>query len=248
MANPTREIFVGVDSGTQSTKVLLVDGDSGAVLGSGSAAHTLIPDLPPGHLEQHPEDWFTALETALKQALTDGGVSPGDVRAIGVSGQQHGFVALDANDAVIRPAKLWCDTSTADQCATLLAKLGGLERCIALTGNGLPPGFTASKIAWLAEVEPAHYARLATVMLPHDYLNFRLTGEQRMGTRRRIGHGAARRADPRLVGRDDLSRCSKSGRQAPAADAARRTVGNAAGCVGGALGNANRRGDQSRWR
>jgi xylulokinase len=180
MANPTREIFVGVDSGTQSTKVLLVDGDSGAVLGSGSAAHTLIPDLPPGHLEQHPEDWFTALETALKQALTDGGVSPGDVRAIGVSGQQHGFVALDANDAVIRPAKLWCDTSTADQCATLLAKLGGLERCIALTGNGLPPGFTASKIAWLAEVEPAHYARLATVMLPHDYLNFRLTGEQRM--------------------------------------------------------------------
>ncbi|MCB9850716.1 MAG: xylulokinase [Phycisphaerales bacterium] len=180
MAGKSREVFVGVDSGTQSTKVLLVDGDTGAVLGSGSAAHELIGGLPPGHLEQQPADWFAAVETAMKSAFASCDASPGDVRGIGVSGQQHGFVALGKDGAVIRPAKLWCDTSTAGQCDAILAKLGGLERCIALTGNGLPPGFTASKIAWLKETEPENYKRLARVLLPHDYLNYRLSGVQRM--------------------------------------------------------------------
>lgn len=172
--------MIGIDSGTQSTKVLLVDGDSGQVLATGSAPHALIAGLPPGHLEQQPEDWFAALEAALKRAFASSDVSPGDVRGIGASGQQHGFVALDANGEVIRPAKLWCDTSTTAQCEAILERLGGLERCISLTGNGLPAGFTASKIEWLKESEPDNYARLATVLLPHDYLNYRLTGQLRM--------------------------------------------------------------------
>lgn len=180
MSKSGREVIVGIDSGTQSTKVLLVDGGSGEVLASGHASHELISGLPPGHLEQRPEQWYAALEQALKQALAAGDVSPADVCAIGVSGQQHGFVPLDARGCVIRPAKLWCDTSTTAQCQTILQRLGGLERCVALIGNGLPAGFTASKIAWLKDEEPEHYARLATVMLPHDYLNFRLTGTQRM--------------------------------------------------------------------
>jgi xylulokinase len=149
-------------------------------VGRGVAEHALIPGLPPGHLEQHPHDWWAALESALQRALEACDAAPRDVRAIGVAGQQHGFVPLDAQGDVIRPAKLWCDTSTAKQCADILAKIGGLEQCIAWTGNGLPPGFTASKIAWLKEHEPAHYARLATVLLPHDYLNYRLTGQKRM--------------------------------------------------------------------
>lgn len=179
MTPPSRQLFVGIDSGTQSTKVLVVEGDTGKVLARVSAEHTLIPGLPAGHLEQHPGDWFAALDSALQSAFASADVSPREVRAIGVSGQQHGFVPLDAKGEVIRPAKLWCDTSTAAQCDRILATIGGLDRCIAWTGNGLPPGFTASKIAWLKENEPANFARLATVLLPHDYLNFRLTGCKR---------------------------------------------------------------------
>jgi xylulokinase len=173
-------LFVGIDSGTQSTKVLLVDGESGHIVGSGAAPHSLIDGLPPGHLEQHPAGWFEAMEKALQQALSTSGARPEAIRGIGVSGQQHGFVPLDEKGEVIRPAKLWCDTSTAPQCARIIERVGGLERFIALTGNGLPPGFTASKIEWLREHEPANYARLRTVLLPHDYLNFRLTGAARM--------------------------------------------------------------------
>ncbi len=175
-----RTVFVGVDSGTQSTKVLLVDGEAGEVLAAAAAPHAMIDGLPPGHLEQQPGDWFDALEAALSRGLADADVEPETVRAIGVSGQQHGFVPLDGQGGVIRPAKLWCDTSTASQCDQILARVGGLDRYIELTGNGLPPGFTASKIAWLKDSEPENYARLATVLLPHDYLNYRLTGERRM--------------------------------------------------------------------
>jgi len=180
MAGTRRDLFVGVDSGTQSTKVLLVDGDTGKIVASGSAPHRFVDGLPPGHLEQHPEDWFIALETVLGEVLDSPEVHAGDVRAIGVSGQQHGLVALDAAGEVIRPAKLWCDTSTVTQCDEILDKIGGLSRMIELTGNGVPPGFTASKIAWLKEHEPANYARLHTLLLPHDYLNYRLTGKRRM--------------------------------------------------------------------
>jgi xylulokinase len=180
MAGHARNIFVGVDSGTQSTKVVLVEGENGRILASAAAPHEMIAGLPPGHLEQHPQDWFAALETALNEALESSAVNRADVRAIGVSGQQHGLVALDAAGEVIRPAKLWCDTSTARQCDDILRAVGGLSRYVELTGNSLPPGFTASKIAWLKEREPDHYARLATVLLPHDYLNYRLTGQCRM--------------------------------------------------------------------
>lgn len=180
MTRDAHNLIVGVDSGTQSSKVLVVDGDSGAVLAAAAAPHRLIEGLPTGHLEQHPGDWFTAVEQALNEALAAADVNRREVRAIGVSGQQHGFVGLDDAGEVIRPAKLWCDTSTTKQCDDILAKVGGLARYIELTGNGLPPGFTASKIAWLKECEPENYARLSTVLLPHDYLNLRLTGRPRM--------------------------------------------------------------------
>ena len=176
MDSKTHEILAGVDSGTQSTKVVLVDSATGGVIGRGAAPHELIADLPPGHAEQHPQSWFEALQITLRSAIAAAECDPRKIAAIGVSGQQHGFVPLDVNGDVIRPAKLWCDTSTVAQCERLLATVGGAERYIALTGNGLPPGFTASKILWLREYEPEAYARLATVLLPHDYLNFRLTG------------------------------------------------------------------------
>src|SRR6185295_7130005 len=103
-----------------------------------------------------------------------------EVKAIGVSGQQHGFVPLDEKGEVIRPAKLWCDTSTAEECEEIMGKLGGLKATIRALGNAVLPGFTASKILWLKKHEPENFQRLATVLLPHDYLNFWLTGRKVM--------------------------------------------------------------------
>jgi xylulokinase len=97
-----------------------------------------------------------------------------------VSGQQHGFVPLDQEGEVIRPAKLWCDTSTAAECDEITEKLGGLKKAVKAVGNAILPGFTASKILWLKKHEPENYERLATVLLPHDYLNFWLTGNRVM--------------------------------------------------------------------
>ncbi len=175
-----RTLVIGLDSGTQSTKALVVDAKTGAVVGSGSAAYGLIPNLPPGAKEQHPDTWRTAAAKAIKTALKEAKARGSEVKAIGVSGQQHGFVPLDKNGDVIRPAKLWCDTSTAAECAEITEKLGGLKKTIRSIGNAVLPGFTAGKILWLKKHEPKNYAKLATVLLPHDYLNFWLTGERVM--------------------------------------------------------------------
>ena len=102
------------------------------------------------------------------------------MKGIGVSGQQHGFVPLDENDEVIRPAKLWCDTATMAECDEIIHKIGGLNQTIEAVGNGIPAGFTASKILWLKNHEPENYEQLETILLPHDYINFWLTGNKTM--------------------------------------------------------------------
>jgi D-xylulose kinase len=175
-----REILIGIDSGTQSTKVLAVDARDGRVLASAAQTYDLIPNLPPGAKEQHPHTWREATAAAVRSALRQAKASAGEIKALGVSGQQHGFVPLDQAGEVIRPAKLWCDTSTAAECEEITEKLGGLKPAIRALGNAVLPGFTASKILWLKKNEPKNFARLATVLLPHDYLNFWLTGHKRM--------------------------------------------------------------------
>jgi xylulokinase len=175
-----RILILGIDSGTQSTKAVVVDARSGKVLASGAQAYDLIPNLPPGAKEQHPHTWREATASAIRQALRQAKAIAAEVVAIGVSGQQHGFVPLDKAGEVIRPAKLWCDTSTAAECEEIMAAVGGLKKTIRALGNAVLPGFTASKILWLKKHEPKNYARLATVLLPHDYLNFWLTGERVM--------------------------------------------------------------------
>ena len=175
-----RTLLIGIDSGTQSTRALVVDAKNGKVLAAASQAYDLIPNLPPGAKEQHPHTWRDATARAIRQALKLAGVGAAEVKAMGVSGQQHGFVPLDKNGEVIRPAKLWCDTSTAAECEEITARLGGLKGAIRATGNAVLPGFTASKVLWLKKREPKNYARLATVLLPHDYLNFWLTGRKVM--------------------------------------------------------------------
>jgi len=175
-----RELLLGIDSGTQSTKVVVVDARDGKVLAMGSQAYDLLPNLPPGAKEQHPHTWRDAAAAAMRQALRQAKASGSEVKAMGVSGQQHGFVPLDIGGQVIRPAKLWCDTSTIAECEEITAELGGIKGAIKAVGNAILPGFTAPKILWLKKHEPKNYAQLATVLLPHDYLNFWLTGEKKM--------------------------------------------------------------------
>src|SRR6266568_619920 len=175
-----RTLLLGIDSGTQSTKALVVDARDGKVLASAAQEYDLIPNLPPGAKEQHPHTWRDATASAIRRALRQAKAIAAEVKAIGVSGQQHGFVALEKEGEVIRPAKLWCDTSTASECDQIMAKLGGINKTIRALGNAVLPGFTAPKILWLKNHEPQNFARLASVLLPHDYLNFWLTGEKSM--------------------------------------------------------------------
>jgi len=172
--------FIGIDSGTQSTKTILLDADSGGVLASATAAYDLIEGLPPGHKEQNPSTWISAVEETITKVLSTPGLDRSRVRGIGVSGQQHGFVPLDSNDEVIRAAKLWCDTSTTEECGQIISSLGGIAATIVEVGNAIPAGFTASKILWLKRHEPENFKRLRWVLLPHDYINFKLTGRKSM--------------------------------------------------------------------
>jgi xylulokinase len=173
-------ITLGIDSGTQSTKCIALDLSTGKIIASASQAYGMISGLPPGHLEQDPEEWLKAVDHTVRFCIGQLGKKKDDIKAIGVSGQQHGFVPLDKKNAVIRPAKLWCDTSTTEQCAQFEAEFGGAEGLIKLGGNAMLPGYTAPKILWLKQHEPKNFKALKTVLLPHDYLNFYLTGERTM--------------------------------------------------------------------
>ena len=205
-------LFIGIDSGTQSTKAVVLDLASRKVIAEARAPHSLIAGLPAGHMEQHPAEWAAALERTVAEVVKKIGERAAEIRGIGVSGQQHGFVPLDAEGAVIRPAKLWCDTSTIEECALITKKLGGEKAALRHTGSLILPGFTAPKILWLKRHEPANYKKLRHVLLPHDYLNFHLTGNYFMefgdasGTalmdvRKRTWSKAAIAAiDPKLAG------------------------------------------------
>lgn len=169
-------IFLGIDCGTQSTKTIAVDWETGDVLASAHQSYGFLPDLPAGAMEQDPAEWVTAAEATVRKVLAELGARRDEVRGIGVSGQQHGLVPLDESGAVVRPAKLWCDTSTAAQCVEITRHFGGAAELIARIGNAMLPGYTAPKILWLRQNEPANWKKTATVLLPHDYLNFWLTG------------------------------------------------------------------------
>ncbi|MEO1697605.1 MAG: xylulokinase [Planctomycetota bacterium] len=156
-----RDLFLGIDVGTQGTKAMLVEVDARAVRGRGSSSYGLIEGLGPGCAEQHPGTWHGAVQAAVAAALEDAGARPDEVRGIGVSGQQHGAVLLDETYGPIRAAKLWCDTSTAAQAEALTAALG----------RPIPAGFTAPKLRYTADEEPELWERTRHVLLPHDFVN-----------------------------------------------------------------------------
>ena len=154
-------LVAGVDSSTQSCKVVIVDAATGAIVRSGRAAH-------PSGTEVDPEQWWTALQAAIAEA---GGLA--DVSAISVGAQQHGMVVLDDGGRVIRPALLWNDTRSALAAVELAAEFPD----IALRTGSVPvASFTSTKLRWLRDAEPEHAARVAAVALPHDWLSWRLRG------------------------------------------------------------------------
>jgi xylulokinase len=167
-------VVAGVDSSTQSCTVELRDADDGRLLGTGRAPH---PVTHPPLSEQHPHVWWTALREALPAAADAAGVATTDIAAVSVAAQCHGLVALDADDEVIRPAKLWNDTTSSAEARDLVDQLGASAwvRTIGLTPTA---ALTVTKLAWLARHEPAHLERLRSVLVPHDWLTFRLTGRR----------------------------------------------------------------------
>ncbi len=173
-------LFLGIDSGTQSTKAIVLDYETGKILASAHRKYDLISGLPAGHLEQHPQDWLDAVDASIDECLNKLGPDRAKIAGIGVSGQQHGLVVLDANNKVVRPAKLWCDTSTAAQCDQIAHEFGGQAGCINQAGNAILPGYTIPKLLWLKQNEPANFAKVTSILLPHDYINFHLSGVKRM--------------------------------------------------------------------
>lgn len=166
--------MLGLDIGTSGAKAVVVR-DDGEVIATGTADYP-ISHPHPLWSEQEPADWWAGAQAALKTALDASGTSPDDVAGLGLTGQMHGAVFLDAADAVIRPAMLWNDGRTAIQCDEIEARVG-LERLLAIAGNPALEGFQAPKILWLREHEPEAYARVRRVLLPKDYIRLLLTGD-----------------------------------------------------------------------
>ena len=165
------KLFIGIDLGTSAVKLLLVD-ESGQIRGEVTKEYPL--SFPqPGWSEQNPEDWWKAVQHGILQ-LTEH-IDKSAVCGIGVGGQMHGLVALDAQDRVIRPAILWNDGRTGEE-VEYLNGVVGKDRLSALTANIAFAGFTAPKLLWMRKHEPENFARIAKIMLPKDYINYRLTG------------------------------------------------------------------------
>ncbi|MDP9135648.1 MAG: FGGY family carbohydrate kinase, partial [Actinomycetota bacterium] len=162
-------VAVGLDIGTSGLKALAVAED-GEIVGRAEREYGLSTPQP-GWAEQNPEDWWRATEAALADLGVD------EVSGIGLSGQMHGLVALDADEAVLRPAILWNDQRTGAECEEIEERIG-LEALIAATGNRALTGFTAPKLLWLERHEPEVHERIAHILLPKDYVRLRLCGER----------------------------------------------------------------------
>jgi xylulokinase len=167
-------ITLGIDIGTSGTKTLAID-ERGTILASASAEYPC--DHPrPGWSEQDPDLWWDATQKTVAQVLALGRFQPADVAGVGLSGQMHGSVFLDASGRVIRPALLWNDQRTAAECREIEDKAGGREALLKLVANPALTGFTAPKLLWVRKHEPQNWEQVRQVLLPKDYVRYRLTG------------------------------------------------------------------------
>ncbi|MCA9132910.1 MAG: xylulokinase [Planctomycetales bacterium] len=166
---------IGVDIGTSGTKSLLID-SAGNILAQASATYGLLRPRPLW-AEQDPEDWWTATVKTIRGVVRKSGAKAAEIKAIGLSGQMHGSVFLDKGGQVLRPALLWNDQRTAEECLQITQRAGGPDELIRMVANPALTGFTAPKILWLRNHEPKRFDRLKTVLLPKDEIRRRLTGE-----------------------------------------------------------------------
>lgn len=169
--------LLGYDVGSSSVKASLVDAETGKCVASAffPKAEASIIAVHPGWAEQQPEDWWQNLKLSTQAVLSDSGVSPGEIKAIGISYQMHGLVCVDKNRQALRPAIIWCDSRAVPYGQKAFEVLGE-EHCLACLLNS-PGNFTASKLAWIKENEAAIYERIDKIMLPGDYIAMRLSGE-----------------------------------------------------------------------
>ena len=167
--------WLGIDVGTGGTRALLID-EQGKVQHACTAPHEDMRMERPLWAEQRPENWWDAAQRAVQGVLAQAGASGRDVRGIGLSGQMHGLVMLDSSDHVIRPALIWCDQRSQAQVDAINAAVGK-EVVLAATANPVLTGFTLPKLLWVRDHEPSLFARVRKVLLPKDYVRFRLTGE-----------------------------------------------------------------------
>jgi xylulokinase len=169
-------IYLGIDVGTSGTKTLAID-ERGKILAEATSEEYPLYHPQPSWSEQDPEDWWKATVSTIRAVLQKGNLKPADVKAIGLSGQMHGSVFLDEQNRVVRPALLWNDQRTAAECEEIERRAGGRKALIAMVANPALTGFTAPKILWLRNHEPQNFANTRKVLLPKDYVRFRLTGE-----------------------------------------------------------------------
>lgn len=169
-------VLLGIDVGTGGTRAVLVD-SGGRVIGAATAEHAPMSSPRIGWAEQSPEDWWRAASQAIRECLAKTTISAADVSVIGLTGQMHGLVLMDAQDHVVRPAIIWCDQRTEQECRDITQRVGS-ERLIELTANPALTGFTLPKIWWVRRHEPELWTRVRSLMLPKDYIRFRLTGER----------------------------------------------------------------------
>jgi xylulokinase len=167
---------LGIDVGTGGTRALIVD-EQGRIVAAATEEHRPFASPKIGWAEQHPDDWWRAAGVAVRKALTQAALRGDQISCVGFSGQMHGAVMLDCEGEVVRPALIWCDVRTERQCQELNERLGA-ERLIQLTCNPALPNFTLTKFLWVRENEPENWKRVRSVMLPKDYVRFRLTGER----------------------------------------------------------------------
>lgn len=168
--------FLGIDVGTGGSRAVLVD-ERGRIVASATIEHAPFASPQTGWAEQDANDWWRASSAAVRAVLSQEGVRAEDVGAVGLTGQMHGAVLLDANDAPLRPAIIWCDQRTDAECRALTAKVGA-ARLIELTCNPALTGFTLPKLLWVREREPEIWTRVRAVLLPKDYVRLRLTGDK----------------------------------------------------------------------
>ena len=168
--------YLGIDVGTGGTRALVID-NAGKIVASGSKEHRAFDSPQPGWAEQDPEDWWRACGSAVRKALDGCSLGAAEIACVGFSGQMHGAVLLDSGDEVVRSAIIWCDQRSEAQ-GSELEELFGREALIRLTCNPPLTNFTLTKLLWVRENEPEKWARVAHLMLPKDYVRFRLTGER----------------------------------------------------------------------